>query len=70
MQISELLLTLRYERYIDDQLELDEVRDICQALIKKENLKRKTGDLGKKSDAEILESALLLVFLLCLSVGV
>ena len=68
--MSELLLTLRYERYIDDQLELDEVRDICQALIKKENLKRKTGDLRKKSDAEILESALLLVFLLCLSVGV
>lgn len=70
MQISELLLTLRYERYIDDQLELDEVWDICQALIKKENLKRKAGGLGKKSDAEILESALLLVFLLCLSVGV
>ncbi len=33
-QIRELLQALNYERYIDDQLEIDEVWKICQALIK------------------------------------
>jgi len=34
-QISELINILRYESYIDDQPEIDEIWNICQALIKR-----------------------------------
>lgn len=34
-QVRELFRMLSYERYIDDQMEIDEVWRICQALIKR-----------------------------------
>lgn len=47
-QISELLQILRYERYIDDQLEIDEVWNICEALIKRDRFEEEDWRLRKR----------------------
>lgn len=47
-QISELLHMLSYERYIDDQLEIDEVWNICQALIKRGRFEEEDWKLRKE----------------------
>ncbi len=53
-QIGELLQTLSYERYIDDQLEIDEVWDICQALIKRGKFEEEDWRLRKEILCEII----------------
>lgn len=47
-QISELFRTLSYERYIDDQLEIDEVWNICQALVKRGKFEEEDWELRKE----------------------
>lgn len=47
-QINELFRMLSYERYIDDQLEIDEVWNICQALIKRNQFEEEDWNLRKK----------------------
>lgn len=47
-QIGELLHMLSYERYIDDQLEIDEVWNICRALIKRGRFEEEDWKLRKE----------------------
>lgn len=47
-QIKELFRTLSYERYIDDQLEIDEVWKICRALIKRGRFEEDDWKLRKE----------------------
>lgn len=53
-QIGELLHMLSYERYIDDQLEIDEVWNICQALIKRGGFAEEDWKLRKKILREMI----------------
>lgn len=53
-QIDESLSILRYEKYIDDQLEIDEVQDICQALIKRGKFEEEDWRLRKKILSEVI----------------
>lgn len=53
-QISELLHMLSYERYIDDQLEIDEVWNICQALIKRGRFEEEDWKLRKEILCEMV----------------
>lgn len=47
-QINELLCILSYERYIDDQLEIDEVWNICKALIKRGKFEEEDWKIRKE----------------------
>ena len=47
-QISELLQILKYERYIDDQFEIEEICDICQALIRRGRFEEEDWKLRKE----------------------
>ncbi len=53
-QIDELFCILSYERYIDDQLEIDEVWNICQALIKRGKFEEEDWKLRKKILSEMI----------------
>lgn len=53
-QIKELFRTLSYERYIDDQLEIDEVWNISQALIKRDRFKEEDWKIRKEILREII----------------
>lgn len=53
-QIRELLEVLGYERYIDDQWQIEEIYNICNALIKRDRFKEETWELRK----EILADAI------------
>lgn len=53
-QIGELLRILSYERYIDDQLEIDEVWNICRALIKRGRFEEEDWKLRKKILREMI----------------
>ena len=46
-QIGELLQTLSYAFYIDDQLEITEIENICQALIKRGKFEEEPWELRK-----------------------
>lgn len=46
-QIEELLNDLSYEPYIDDQVQIDEIWNICNALIKTNKLKQEERELRK-----------------------
>lgn len=47
-QIGELFRALSYERYIDDQLEIDEVWEICGALVRRGGLEEEDWEIRKK----------------------
>lgn len=47
-QIGELFRVLRYERYIDDQLEIEEVWEICEALVRRGGLEEENWEIRKK----------------------
>lgn len=47
-EIRELLRTLSYERFIDDQLEIDEVWEICQDLIRRGKFEEEDWRIRKK----------------------
>ena len=53
-QIGELLRTLSHERYIDDQLEIDEVWEICQALINRGKFEEEDWKIRKKILREVV----------------
>lgn len=53
-QIKELLQTLSYMRYIDDQLEISEVWKICEALIKRDKLAEEDWELRKSILADMI----------------
>lgn len=47
-QIRELFQILSYERYIDDQLEIDEVWNICEVLVKRDRFAEEDWKIRKK----------------------
>lgn len=47
-QICELLEALRYERYIDDQWEIEEIGNICEALVRRDRFGEEDWKLRKK----------------------
>lgn len=53
-EIGHLLKTLEYEPYIDDQLEIDEIWNICDKLVKERKLKEESWELRKKILSEII----------------
>lgn len=53
-QIGELLRALSYERYIDDQLEIDEIWKICQALVKRGKFEEEDWKIRKEILHEII----------------
>lgn len=55
-QIGESLRILSYYKYIDDQLEIDEVWNICQALIKRGKFEEEDWKLRKKILFEVIEN--------------
>lgn len=54
-QIQELLTWLGYERYIDDQVEISEIWEICEALVKHEELQHEKWELRKSILCEMVE---------------
>ena len=54
-QIKELLEQLRYERYVDDQWEIEEVWKICEALIKRGKLEQEDWKLRKNILSDIIK---------------
>ncbi|MCD7883834.1 MAG: hypothetical protein LUI87_09065 [Lachnospiraceae bacterium] len=55
-QIGELLASLRYEPYIDDQWEISEIWDICEKLIKEHKCQAAPWSLRKKILSDIAEN--------------
>ena|GEM_PF-405583 len=55
-QIKELLDQLRYERYIDDQWEIEEVWKICNSLIKKGGVEKEDWELRKNILSDIVNN--------------
>lgn len=55
-QIGELLRALSYERYIDDQLEIDEVWRISEALIKRGRFEEEDWKLRKEILREVISN--------------
>lgn len=53
-QIQELLQILSYQRYIDDQLEISQVWDICAALIKRDKFEEEDWKLRKSILADMI----------------
>lgn len=47
-QIGELFRALSYERYIDDQIEIEEVWEICEALVRRGGLEEENWEIRKK----------------------
>ena len=55
-QIKDQLTRLSYEPYIDDQLEIDEVWEICEALIKRGGLEQEDWQLRRRILKELVEN--------------
>lgn len=55
-QIKELIEQLRYERYIDDQWEIEEVWKICEYLIKRGKLEQEDWELRKNILNDIIKN--------------
>ena len=55
-QIKELINLLRYERYIDDQWQIDEVWKICEALCRREELQQEPWEVRRKVLSDIMEN--------------
>ena len=55
-QIKELLTRLSYEPYIDDQPGIDEVWEICEALIKRGGLEQEKWQLRRRILKELVEN--------------
>lgn len=55
-QIKDLIASLRYERYIDDQWQIDEVWKICEVLCKQESLPQEPWEVRQKVLMDILEN--------------
>lgn len=53
-QIGELLDALKYERYIDDQWEIEEIWNICNALLKTNKLEQEDWELRKNILSDII----------------
>ena len=60
-QIQELLTWLRYEKYIDDQIEISEIWEICEALVKHEELQYEKWELKKSILSEMIENGTIFV---------
>ncbi|MGD9566879.1 MAG: hypothetical protein AB7V48_00915 [Sedimentibacter sp.] len=54
-QIKELFGVLKYERYINDQWQIEEVWKICEALIKMDNFKQEDWELRKSILSDIIK---------------
>lgn len=57
-QISELLKALSYEPYIDDQWQIEEIWNICQALIKRGRFEEEPWDVKEQILRKIYENGL------------
>jgi len=55
-QIGDLLEQLSYEPYIDDQVEIEEVWDICAALIKNDEFEKEDWELRKTILSDIIKN--------------
>ena len=54
-EITRLIETLKYEPYIDDQVEIEEIWDICEEMIKSGKLKNEPWEIRRRVIKEIID---------------